>query len=102
MYVCKIGCLLVCGIFLPAAQLFVIVIGNILRGYVGNLTIMTGRNRTRPAAAGGSYAAGYKGRRYAAALDGTRMAGCGGEPHKADRNEMRAAGRGGNLQAAAE
>ena len=34
----KIGCLLVRGISLPAAQLFVIVIENILRGGVGNLT----------------------------------------------------------------
>ena len=37
----KIGCLLVRGIFLPAAQLFVIAIENILRGGVGNLTSTT-------------------------------------------------------------
>ena len=33
----KIGCLLVRGISLPAAQLFVIAIENILRWCVGNL-----------------------------------------------------------------
>ena len=37
-HVYKIGCFLVPGIFLPVAQLFVIVIENILRGCVGNLT----------------------------------------------------------------
>jgi len=37
-HVYKIGCLLVCGISLPAAQLFLIAIENILRGSVGNLT----------------------------------------------------------------
>ena len=38
-HVYKIGCFLVRGISLPAAQLFVIVIENILRGGgVGNLT----------------------------------------------------------------
>ena len=37
-HVCKIGCLLVRGISLPAAQLFVIIVENILRGCVGNLT----------------------------------------------------------------
>ena len=37
-HVYKIGCLLVRGISLPAAQLFVIAIENILLGGVGNLT----------------------------------------------------------------
>ena len=37
-HVYKIGCLLVRGISLPVAQLFVIAIENILRGDVGNLT----------------------------------------------------------------
>ena len=37
-HVYKIGCLLVRGISLPAAQLFVIAIESILRGGGGNLT----------------------------------------------------------------
>ena len=37
-HVYKIGCFLVCGICLPAAQLFVIAIENTLQGCVGNLT----------------------------------------------------------------
>ena len=37
-HVYKIGCVLARGIPLPAAQLFVIAIENILRGGVGNLT----------------------------------------------------------------
>ena len=37
-HVYNIGCLLERGISLPAAQLFVIAIENILRGCVGNLT----------------------------------------------------------------
>ena len=38
MYVYKIGCFLMRGISLPAAQLFVIAIENILRCVCGNLT----------------------------------------------------------------
>ena len=37
-HVYKIGCMLVRGISLPAAQLYVIAIENIFRGGVGNLT----------------------------------------------------------------